>query len=372
MNQKVYPKAVVLKKGLVGIVVLGIVLIVTLIIHNLYQAMNDQKLMRSTVSQKVEVVASQADTSWYRDKTKMKVNIEKDKERTNTNTFKISGIQNEKKDPRSQQVQQEQLKAMSAPISSNQIIAEKESSSHLSNNSPIISSGLNQTDIDQNKQNEKMVFLQSNQQMNDDYLSSILKNPISPYELKAGTIIPGLLITGINSDLPGQIIGQVRSNVYDSISGKYLLIPQGSKLTGLYDSQIAYGQERVLVVWKRILFPNGQSINLQGMPGVDMGGYAGFNDQVNNHYGKLFGSVILMSVLGAGSQLAQPQNNNSFDTPTIGQTLAQSLGTNLTNTGSMVTAKNINMQPTLEIHPGYKFNISVTKDIVFPGPYSYE
>lgn len=136
------------------------------------------------------------------------------------------------------------------------------------------------------------------------------------------------------------------------------------------DSQVAYGQERVLIVWKRIIFPNGQSINLQGMPGIDMSGFAGFKDQVNNHYGKMFGSVVLMSVLGAGAQLSQPQNNtNPFAAPTVGQTLAQSVGTNLANTATMITAKNINIQPTLEIRPGYTFNISVTNDMVFPGAY---
>jgi type IV secretion system protein VirB10 len=178
------------------------------------------------------------------------------------------------------------------------------------------------------------------------------------------------LITGINSDLPGQITAQVRSNVYDSIAGNYLLIPQGAKITGLYDSQIAYGQERILVAWKRIIFPNGKSIDLQGMPGVDMRGYAGLHDQVDNHYGKIFGSVILMSLLGAGGQLAQPQNsNNPWQSPTVGQTVAQSLGTNIANTGTMITSRNINIQPTLEISPGYEFNISVTKDIIFPGSY---
>lgn len=375
MSQKIYPKAVVLKKGLVGVAIIGTMLILILILHNLYKATHDPKLTHITVTQKVESVASQADTNWYQDKKVKKVDVEEVSAQPENKSFKTSGVQREIKqedDSISQQARLELIKAMSAPIGSNQIISEREpSSSALSNNNPMTSGGLNQTDTDQNMQGEKKAFIQSSNQIDDDYLGSMLKNPISPYELQAGTIIPGILITGINSDLPGQITGQVRSNVYDSISGKYLLIPQGSKLTGLYDSQIAYGQERVLVVWKRIIFPNGQSINLQGMPGVDMSGYAGFNDQVNNHYGKIFGSVILMSALGAGAQLAQPQNNNNpFAAPTVGQTLAQSLGTNLANTGSMITAKNINMQPTLEIRPGYKFNISVTKDMVFPGSYS--
>ena len=378
MNQKIYPKAVVLKKGIVGVIIIGVVLIVFLIIHNLYKSTHSQKVTQNQNNIKIERVVDQGDTNWYQDKTVRKVEND-DRLQTLPITQPINKS-NPKQDLSkvediaiSQQDQQNLLKAMGVPINSNQLVAETQPNSFdSSNKAPMASSNLNQTEADQNKQAEKKVFIQTNNQMiEDDYLNSMLKNPISPYELQAGTIIPGILITGINSDLPGQITGQVRSNVYDSISGKYLLIPQGSKLTGLYDSQVAYGQERVLVVWKRIIFPNGQSINLQGMSGVDMSGYAGFNDQVNNHYGKIFGSVILMSVLGAGAQLAQPQNNNNtFAAPSVGQTMAESLGTNLINTATMITSKNINIQPTLEIRPGYKFNISVTKDMVFMSPYN--
>jgi type IV secretion system protein VirB10 len=353
-----------------------------LIIYNLYQSSLSRALSQTSSNQPVQTVASQGDINWYQDKRVIKmdvkkVNVKKANVASENNEDKTQTAQKEpaiKGQTESLEARQDVLKAMSAPISSNQLIAEKEARSpDFPNNMPLTPNGLNQTDTDQNMQGEKLGFLHGHHQQEEDYLGSALKNPLSPYELQAGTIIPGILLTGINSDLPGQITGQVRSNVYDSISGRYLLIPQGSKLTGLYDSQIAYGQERVLVVWKRIIFPNGQSINLEGMPGIDLSGYAGFNDQVNNHYGKIFGSVLLMSVLGAGAQLAQPQNNtNPFAPPTVGQTIAQSLGTNIANTGTMITAKNINIQPTLEIRPGYEFNISVTKDMVFTGPYRNE
>ena len=218
---------------------------------------------------------------------------------------------------------------------------------------------------------KKKDFLQINGQPNpNDYLGSTLQNPQSLYEVQAGSIIPALLLSGINTDLPGQITAQVRSNVYDSISGNYLLIPQGAKLIGLYDSQITYGQKRVLVVWNRIIYPDGRSIDLEGMPGIDLSGYTGFNDQVNNHYFKIFSSVLLMSALSAGAQLSQPQQNNSvFAPPTVGQTLAQSLGTNIANTGNMIAQKDLNIQPTNTIRSGYKFNVSVTKDMVFPMAY---
>ena len=198
----------------------------------------------------------------------------------------------------------------------------------------------------------------------------MVKNPLSNYEVQAGTIIPAVLITGINSDLPGQITAQVRSPVYDSISGRYLLVPQGARLIGLYDSHVVYGQERVLVAWKRIIFPNGNSINLEGMPGVDISGYAGFKDKANNHYGKIFGSVILMSFLSAGAQLSQPQQSaDNNQPPTVNQMIAQSLGTSIASAGVAILNKNINIPPTLEIRPGYVLNVAVTKDIVFPGPY---
>jgi type IV secretion system protein TrbI len=118
-------------------------------------------------------------------------------------------------------------------------------------------------------------------------------------DIKAGTIIPATLVTGINSDLPGTMIGKVRRNVYDTVTGNYLLIPQGTTLIGNYDSKVVFGQSRVLIVWSRLIFPNGSSFDLQGMPGVDLTGMAGLHDQVDNHYKRIFGSALLFSVFGA-------------------------------------------------------------------------
>ena len=142
-------------------------------------------------------------------------------------------------------------------------------------------------------------------------------------------------------------------------------------MVGRYDSNVAYGQERLLVVWHQLKFPNGQSFALQGMEGVDLKGSAGFSDEVNNHYLKILGGVVLTSMLAAGAQLSQPQNttNNPFIAPTVNQTIAQSLGTNIASTGTMITNKNLNIQPTLIIRQGYRFNVDVKKDMVFPGEY---
>lgn len=370
MRLKEYPKAVVLKKNLIILTILGVAFIMILLMYNFFNSAHTQKITQSEPNQTISSLAGQADTTWYQTQTIHKEikSPTSSLQQTKSNTQQATTDQNT-----APQIQQDEVKAMSAPISSNQLTASNQNMTpNLSiSNNPVAPTGLNISEPDQNKQGEKNAFVQmKNQSIAEDYLGATLQNPLSPYELQAGAIIPGVLITGINSDLPGQITGQVRSNVYDSIAGKYLLIPQGAKLTGLYDSQITYGQARVLVVWNRIIFPNGQSLDLQGMSGVDMSGYAGFKDQVNNHYAKIFGAVILLSALGAGAQLAQPQNsNNPFAAPTMGQTLAQSLGTNLVNTGTMITAKNVNIQPTLEIRPGYEFNIFVKKDIVFPNVY---
>lgn len=388
---KEYPKAVLARRGLIVLAVLVFVLITSIILVNLYKVSHQP--VGNTKQPEQQAVNNTADagaTGWYKGRKMQAANQPQAAQINATPTQQPQPINSAQQEaqgqPSSQQKQQDEQerefykKAMSAPITTNQLTNQQETSA-MSAAAPSSQSSMPNGGMampgnanDQNMQAAKKAFLQENSQaMSDNYLHATLKNPISPYEVKAGTIIPGILITGLNSDLPGQITAQVRSNVYDTISGKYLLIPQGAKLTGLYDSQVAYGQERVLVVWRRIIFPNGKSIDLQGMPGVDLSGYAGFKDQVNNHYGKIFGSVLLMSVLSAGAQLSQPQQTqNPFQPPTVNQTLAQSLGTNLANTGMMITSKNINIQPTLEIRPGYLFNISVTKDMVFPGAYSSE
>ncbi len=215
-----------------------------------------------------------------------------------------------------------------------------------------------------NDQTGKRNFLaQADGAASSDYLASSINAPISPYEVQAGTIIPATMIGGIDSDLPGEIIGQVRENVYDTATGTYLLVPQGSRLLGIYSSAITYGQTRVLVAWNRIIYPNGNSIDLGQMPGSDVGGYAGFSDQANNHYLRIFGSAILASLFSAGAQLSQPQNNSS-GTISSEQILAASLGQQANTVGSMLIARGLDIQPTLTIRNGYLFNIMVTKDMV--------
>jgi type IV secretion system protein VirB10 len=201
-------------------------------------------------------------------------------------------------------------------------------------------------------------------------LDSKAEPPRTPYELRAGFVVPATLISGINSELPGQIMAQVSQAVYDTPTGKHLLIPQGSRLNGSYSSEVLYGQSRVLVAWQRIIFPDGKAMDIGAMPGADSSGYAGFNDQVNNHYLRIFGSAVLMSGVVAGVNLSQNSNeSNNSNTQRASDSLSEALGQQLGQVTAQMIAKNMNIAPTLEIRPGFRFNVIATKDMTFSKPY---
>lgn len=166
-------------------------------------------------------------------------------------------------------------------------------------------------------------------------------------------------------------MAQVSQDVYDTATGKYMLIPQGSRLVGSYSSDVAYGQSRVLVAWQRIVFPDGKAMDIGAMPGADSAGYAGFRDQVNNHYFRLFSSAFLMSGVTAGITYSQRQNqaNNAYGAPSASSALSEALGQQLGQVTAQLIAKNMSISPTLEIRPGYRFNVVVTKDMTFTKPY---
>jgi type IV secretion system protein VirB10 len=179
------------------------------------------------------------------------------------------------------------------------------------------------------------------------------------------------MISGVNSDLAGQIMAQVSANVYDTPTGKHLLIPQGARLVGTYSNEVAYGQERVLIAWQRIVFPDGKAMDIGAMPGADSAGYAGFSDQVNHHYLRTFGSAFMMSLITAGITYSQNRNNNvnfPFQQSASG-TLSAALGQQLGAATAAMLMKNLNVAPTIEIRPGYRFNVLVSKDMTFSRPY---
>jgi type IV secretion system protein VirB10 len=220
----------------------------------------------------------------------------------------------------------------------------------------------NGTRDDANRQEEKSEFADRTRD-SDFQLHAAVEKPKSPYTLFAGTILPCVMTQGINSDLPGQIGCMISQNVYDTVTGRYLLLPQGTKAIGTYDSRVAYGQERVLVVWTRLLRPDGSTLSLEGMPGVDLSGYAGLTGKVNNHYVRLLTGVVLGSILGASSQIAVGANSQN---PGFAELAIQGAGQNINEAGQQITRKNLNIQPTIQVPPGGRLNIFATKDLILP------
>ena len=209
---------------------------------------------------------------------------------------------------------------------------------------------------DQNQQARKEAFIEDED--SDIYNSHGLVSPRSPYQVMADNLIPAALVTGLNSDLPGQVIGQVTENVYDTVTGNHLLIPQGSRLMGRYDSVIAFGQSRALVVWTRLILPNGDSIQLDNLPGTDVQGFAGLKDRVDNHTWQFLKGAVLSSLLSIGSELA------SDDGDRLTRAL-QNAGQDTANiAGQRIIERNLNVQPTLKVRPGWRFNVIVSRDLI--------
>ncbi len=186
-----------------------------------------------------------------------------------------------------------------------------------------------------------------------------LIEPLSPYSLISGTIISASLITGINSDLPGQALAQVTENIYDTVTGRYLLIPQGSRLIGRYDSEISSGQQRVLVVWDRIIRPDGSSVKIDNLGGTDKAGYAGLSDRVDWHTGRLLKGIGLATLLGVGTELAYGDANGS-----LAEAIRDSSQSNINKAGRKIIDKFLNIQPTITIRPGWPVRVIVGKDII--------
>ena len=194
----------------------------------------------------------------------------------------------------------------------------------------------------------------------DTFLAQPLIKPASPYEIQAGTVIPGALVTGINSDLPGQIIGVVTQNVFDSVTGRYLLIPQGSRLLGRYSSVVGNGENRVLIAWQRLILPNGDSIVLDAMPGTDQEGQSGLHDKVDYHFRKLAEAAALSTAIAYGGNLAINPNSTSTNQDVVGNTIAQEAS----QIGQRIINRQLDVQPTITIRPGWPFRILVNKDII--------
>lgn len=181
----------------------------------------------------------------------------------------------------------------------------------------------------------------------------------SPYVVQAGAVIAAAMVTGLRSDLPGQITAQVTENVYDGPTGRTLLIPQGARLVGQYDAQVVFGQSRALLVWTRLIFPNGRSIVLERQPGADSEGYAGLEDRVDNHWGQLFRAAVLSTLLSVGSEVGTSSDEND-----LVQALRRGASDSISQTGRQVVGRSLNVQPTITVRPGFPVRVIVTRDLI--------
>ncbi|NDV28906.1 TrbI/VirB10 family protein [Desulfovibrio sp. JC010] len=227
--------------------------------------------------------------------------------------------------------------------------------------------------VQKDDQQAKEDFLNSRAGKDGSWQLPYERVPGKPFELKTGAVINGIMISGINSDLPGQILGQVSQNIYDTATGQHLLIPQGSRMIGVYDSRVAVGQSRVLVAWNRIIFPDGSSITLGIMPGTDVGGYGGYTGDVDNHYLRIFGSSAIMSMVSGGAAYAMDKFNkgsSSNNNPSLQDELGSSLSSQLGQSTLSLLQSNMSIKPAISTVPGKRFNMVVTKDIVFARPYT--
>jgi type IV secretion system protein VirB10 len=211
---------------------------------------------------------------------------------------------------------------------------------------------------DQNEQGRKLDFV-SQKSDKDVYNPHPLQSPASPYELLAGTVIPASLITGINSDLPGLVIAQVTEDIFDSVSGVFLLLPRGSRIIGAYDSVVAFGQSRALIVWQRLIMPNGTSIQIDNLPASDTAGYAGLSDQVDYHTWTLLKGIAMSTLLGVGSQVTFGNSNSN-----LVEAIRESTQESTNQAGQQIVQKALNIQPTITVQPGWSLVVVVHKDIV--------
>ncbi|MGE1003704.1 TrbI/VirB10 family protein [Ralstonia pseudosolanacearum] len=212
----------------------------------------------------------------------------------------------------------------------------------------------------QNRQDQKEAFLKAG--TTETRNSGNLKIPASPYQVMAGTVIAGALVTGIKSDLPGDVIATVTEPVYDTATGKLLLIPQGSRILGRYNSQVSYGQSRVQVVWNRIILPDTSSLTLDNLAGTDPAGYSGLEDDVDWHWDRIFAGAALTTLLGVGAELAAPENRQNGDRVIVAG--RDSLQDSVNQVGQEMTRRNLNIQPTLTERPGLPVRIIVNRDLV--------
>ncbi len=191
-----------------------------------------------------------------------------------------------------------------------------------------------------------------------DLNTSMLMPPPSPYLLAAGSIIPGSLITGLSSDLPGLVTAQVTQNVFDSVTGQILLVPQGARLVGKYDNVVAFGQRRALVIWQRLMLPDGSSLRLDNFPATDAAGYAGLADKVDFHSWSLLKGVAIATLLGVGSELTIADESD------LVEAIREATQQSVSRARDQITSRNLDIQPTITVRPGTPVRLLVSRDLI--------
>ena len=258
-------------------------------------------------------------------------------------------------DPEKQRIAQEQEAARLSRLFATTNIRQNSSATPISANVPGPAGG---PASDLALQDRKLAFLNGNvdrRTVSGDRIEA----PASPYVLQAGAVIPAALLTGLRSDLPGQVTAQVTEDVYDSPTGKTRLIPQGARLIGQYDAQIAFGQTRALLVWTRLIMPNGRSIVLERQPGADAEGYAGLEDEVDNHWGTLFKAAILSTLLSIGSEVGSSGSEDDLI-----RAIRRGGSDSVNQIGQRIVGRSLNVQPTITIRPGFPVRVLVTRDLM--------
>jgi type IV secretory pathway VirB10-like protein len=202
-------------------------------------------------------------------------------------------------------------------------------------------------------------FVNGQRGRDDGVLDAAYAPPRSPYTIQAGATISAALITALNSDQPGRVIAQVSENVFDSVTGETLLIPQGARLIGTYDADTAYGERRLLVVWNRLIMPNGWSIPLRAMPGADAAGSAGIAGDVDAHIGRIVVASLISAVLGVAANESEDEDDGARLSQSIGDAAAQQAA----QTGSRIVDRELNVRPTLRVRAGARVRVLVSQDI---------
>jgi len=205
----------------------------------------------------------------------------------------------------------------------------------------------------------------------DGWSPHVRRPQLTPYEIKSGTVIPAVLISGVHSDLPGNVVGQVTENVWDTATGRHLLIPQGSRLVGTYDNRVVHGQSRLLVVWSRIVFPDGSTLMLDNLSATDQAGRTGLRGRVNRHWGSIISAALIVSLLGAGAEMASGPPSPYWSGPTAREAISQNAATAVAEAMSRVIQREVDRAPTITIRPGTRFLLFVRQDMMFSEPWRH-